>query len=129
MDQMIPACVIDEKGNYVDSVLVEKPPVNSDGEHQCHGFPHGYTLKDSESLIYVSPPPLSNIVDDKQVLQYEYSMLKPRWNGEGWEESATLEEIEGARLAPMEQQPQISEIDTILLAIDDLYKKISGGVV
>lgn len=104
------AVIIDSKGYKVDYVLVDL--IELDGE--IKETPQGYTLNYGESLVYTGYDIVQN-------------MITPRWDGTIWEETATQEEIAAAQSEPIE--PQLSEIDIILLAIDDLYKKMPGGVI
>ncbi len=70
------SCVVDENNLYKTFVLVYLEP-GEDGE--IRETISGYELTEGERLLEVSPP--SNLV-------------KPRWNGEAWEEAAAAEEIE-----------------------------------
>ena len=75
------AIVIDETGAKVDFVLAE---VADDGI--C--TPLYYTLKPNEILV----------LDD---VETALSLLKPRWNGTQWTETASPEEIEAAHPQPI----------------------------
>ena len=70
------SCVVDADHLYKTFVLVYLEP-GEGGE--IRETISGYELTEGERLLEVSPP--SNLV-------------KPRWNGEAWEEAATAEEIE-----------------------------------
>ena len=65
-------CVLDTQQNYKTYVLA----LVKDGVEEIQY----YTLREGESLLETDPP--------------AQSFLKPRWNGEGWEESASQEEIQ-----------------------------------
>lgn len=72
------SCVVDADNLYKTFVIVYlEPEPGENGE--VRETVSGYELAEGERLLEVSPP--SNLV-------------KPRWNGEAWEEAATAEEVE-----------------------------------
>ena len=70
------SCVVDANNLYKTFVLIY---LETDEDGEIRETISGYELAEGERLLEVSPP--SNLV-------------KPRWNGEAWEEGATPEEIE-----------------------------------
>lgn len=79
------AIVIDAEGYKVAFVIVDR------------GLPLYYTLQPGETLI-------------THDWQKANAMLKPRWTGSAWEETATTEEIEAARPKPKEPPPSDLEM-------------------
>jgi hypothetical protein len=78
-------CVIDETGHYKEFVMAEEQLDSASGETVL--TPKHYTLSDSEHLIEANPPTFRMYAGTK-------GFVKPVWNGDAWEESATAEEIE-----------------------------------
>jgi len=93
------AIVIDNYGNKITFVLV----VNNE--------PQYYMLSKDEKLIY----------DD---IGTALSMLKPRWNGSRWIETATPAEIEAEKPEPV---PYIPSMDERLQAAEQALLTIMMG--
>ena len=68
-------CVVGTDGSYIEFVTMEQ---TENGDYR----PYRYALNPGESLIEAPPP---------------CDIVKPRWNENLWEETATPEEIEAAR--------------------------------
>ena len=112
-------CVIDKDKYYVTYVLVTYPESSPDNITV-----NTYIMQEGESLIDMSPPA---------------GMLKPRWVGEAWEETATPEEVEAAQRKqyeemglpwpPVEPEPQktLADLDEELtltqLGIAEAFEK------
>lgn len=84
-------CVIDSAGCYVEFVLLIEQ--ERDGETML--VPYAYELKEGEALLKAAVP---------------VNMIKARWNGNNWEETATPEEIEAAQRekGESEEKPEIT---------------------
>lgn len=104
------AIVIDAQGNKTEFVLASQ---NEEGKY----IPHHYVLQAGESLVFEEVPTA-------------LSMLKPRWSGSNWMETATPEEIEAAKPEPQEQTgtpapslTQLAEdIEVLQMAVAELYE-------
>lgn len=80
-------CIVDENNYYVGFGSVDE-----------NGNPAGYELKVGEKVLDV---PLPNCTSDG-VLYDETAMLRPKWDGAKWVETATEQEREAARFVPAE---------------------------
>lgn len=98
------ATVIDSDGYRVDFVIVD---ITEYDDSTKTAIPQSYTLKEGESFIY----------NDWQTAN---NMLKARWNGEAWEETATPEEIEAAR-PPQPEQPEQINIQEFITGLMEGY--------
>lgn len=94
------AIVIDNQGYKVDLFLVDFIEENG----QVLEKPQYYTLKDGESLVY-------------EDISTALSMIRPRWNGSTWEETATEEEIAAAQPEPTKPQPTETELFAVELSL------------
>ena len=77
------AVIIDAESYAKAFVLVDtRIPINDeDNAGEPVHTPEGYTMRDGEKLIY-------------EDIQDALEMLKPRWTGTEWEETASPEEIQ-----------------------------------
>ena len=108
------ATVVDGNGYKKAFVLIEARTENGEPAER----PFAYTMNAGESLIY----------DDYQTAN---AMVKPRWTGSAWEETATPEEIAAARPQPPEPptpaptNAELYEQNLMIMgAIAELYEKI-----
>lgn len=82
------AIVIDKNGDKIKFVLAE------DRNKPLH-----YKMKDGEHLVFDN-------------ISIALSMIKPRWNGKVWEETATSEEIESSKpLEPQNIKESVSDLE------------------
>lgn len=90
-------CVIDSQGHYLDFVLVLLVPQESGGNREEIQY---YELHAGESLVE------TNVPDSR--------LLKPRWNGTAWEETAASAEIAAWEQAhPTPPVPAPSELEQL----------------
>ena len=100
------AVVVNSGGNRVDFEIVECDDNGSP-------VPQHHTMQPGESLVF----------EDWQTAN---AMLKPRWTGETWQETATPQEVEEARPTPQALAPD--PLDEIRLALAELAELMIGGM-
>ena len=107
-------CVVDAQGRYLDYVLVLLIPQETGEVREEIQY---YELKPGESLVDIGAP-----VD---------TLVKPRYNGTGWEESATPKEIEEwEREHPAPPPAGPSELERLREQVETLQAQIdilTGG--
>lgn len=101
-------CVVDADGNYKDFVLVLLAPTEDGDIKEEIQY---YALKDGDTLVDALPPT---------------STVKPRWDGTGWVETATPDEIAAANPPPTAAQ-QIASLKAQLTATDYQAIKYAEG--
>ncbi|MCL2462485.1 MAG: hypothetical protein FWF44_07450 [Defluviitaleaceae bacterium] len=105
------AIVINEQGYKTEFCLVDIV-INADGT--VTEVPQYYTLKPGESFVYDG---IGNAL----------SMLKPRWDGSAWTETATQQEIEAAippLMEPQKAAPTNLELDEKLTLVMNAIAEI-----
>lgn len=114
------SCVIDASNYYTDLVLVYLEP---DESGVIQENIQDYTLKEGERLVDAPLPP-------QRPHAGTAGLVRPRWNGERWEEGATPEEItawETDNPAPPPFGPDLRD-----LAIAQLMREVAtlkgGGI-
>ena len=90
-------CVIDCDGYYVNFVLLVE---QADGE----AVPYSYEMQPGESLIEATSPT---------------NMIRPRWTGDAWEETASPEEVEAAKPEPPPPAPP-SEMELLATEVSTM---------
>ena len=113
------SCVVDVNGAYIDLVLVFLEP-GEDGQIQENI--QYYALKEGETLVDTRKPTLRPYAGAA-------GFIRPRWNGEAWEEAAVQEEIAAWELehpAP-EPAPNTPTVETRLADLEDAYTAMMFG--
>lgn len=102
-------CVIDENSYYIDLVLARGTGADQTIDN--------YTLSSGEYLLETAPPG---------------GFVRPKWNGESWEEGATTEEItewEAQQPPPIAPPPNpAARIAELEQQVADLTAAIERGI-